>query len=429
MNFQSLADDYGTCMTLASVNSFFILVKVLKYFGKLSPVQPLSGALAEAAGGIMNFTIMMAVLMAGFACNTHVLFGTSFAQFGTFSDAYMTLFRYVIGDFDTDELSKANPSLFIPIFIAFMVFFYLIFVNLYLATMMANYAKTVSKIDIERVKSDLAAAGAMTKKGTLLSRGLSMMKSSSSLKEQKEELSVHNWRGISATMVVEESAERWGEMAEDAEDSEDERGGRKEDEGKRKRGEYIRDMLFSRVGDATVVQWMEGEEPRPPPGTDHLDSKELHQHLKSLEPTGEEFWLDTLVTHIEREGGDQLLADCFFTEEMRAMSSGTTGALTREQQLKEFDKTAMHAFKALEVKARAQYYVRVTEESEERQRRIRRQCDIVNAYAEQLEKNYGQLLEKIDGLEQARNELSSCIEGILPQQDRVGASHGAIVDV
>merc|ERR1719243_489627 len=70
MNFQSLADDYGTCMTLASVNSFFILVKVLKYFGKLSPFMP--------------------------------------------------LFRYVIGDFDTDELSRASPTLFIPIFIVFM---------------------------------------------------------------------------------------------------------------------------------------------------------------------------------------------------------------------------------------------------------------------------------------------------------------------
>ena len=40
------------------------------------------------------------------------------------------------------------------------------------------------------------------------------------------------------------------------------------------------------------------------------------------------------------------------------------------RQLKEFDKTALHAFKTLEVKARAQYYIRVTEESEERQRRV-----------------------------------------------------------
>ena len=114
---------------------------------------------------------------------------------------------------------------FLKVILSCQVFFYLIFVNLYLATMMANYAKTVSKIDIERVKAELQASGVLTKKGTLLSRGLSLMKSSSSMKEQKEELSVHNWRGISATMVVDENAERWGEMAEDAEDSEEEREG------------------------------------------------------------------------------------------------------------------------------------------------------------------------------------------------------------
>merc|ERR1712072_519482 len=121
-----------------------------------------------------------------------------------------------------------------------------------------------------------------------------------------------------------------------------------------------------------------------------------------------------VLTHVEREGGERLLSDCFMTEEMRAMSSGNTGALTREQQLKEFDRSAMYAFKSLEVKARTQYFIRVTNESDERQRRVRMQADVVNAYAEQLEKQYSALLEKIDGLENARGELTGCIEGILP---------------
>ena len=123
--------------------------------------------------------------------------------------------------------------------------------------------------------------------------------------------------------------------------------------------------------------------------------------------------MDALVTQVERSHGDNLLALCFQTEEMKASGVGVPQQ-TRDQQLREFDQTAELAFRQLEAKARQQYYLRVSSESAERQKTLRRQCEVVNAYAEMLEKNYSDLLEEIASLESTRAELTSSIENILP---------------
>jgi hypothetical protein len=376
----------------------------------------------------------------------HVLFGTTFQQFGTFATAYMTLFRYVIGDFDTDEL-VATSWLAIPLFVLFMLLFYLIFVNLYLATMMANYANTVSEMDIERVKDELNRGSKDTARPmSFLQKGFSTVLGAGPLAKKilgsSDDPTVNSWKDIAAVMVMEQQMAKYASLDADdpdasddeaegevLEDDDDEGGARKEDVNARQKGDYLRDMLFSRVGDARVVQLAADEEPHPTPSVDHLDDKELVAHLADIDPTGEEFWLDTLVTHIERmSSGDQLLTQCFMTEEMRASGSGASGQLTKEQQTKEFDRTAMLAFKALEVKARMQYYLRVAAESDLRQQRIRKQCDVVHAYAVELEKAYGGLLEQIAVLEDGRQELTTCIEGILPQAHHMGAT-GQIVEV
>merc|ERR1719506_419608 len=211
-----------------------------------------------------------------------------------------------------------------------------------------------------------------------------------------------------------EDEEEGSEVAE-----EEEKEGEDDDEAainesmKKARSDFLSDMLFSRVGDERVVLWAEGEEAHPPPNVDFLDGKELLQHLQNVKPTGEEFWLDALVTQVARSNGDNLLAECFQTEEMKASGVGVPQQ-TRDQQLREFDQTAELAFRQLEAKARQQYYLRVSSESAERQKTLRRQCEVVNAYAEMLEKNYSDLLEEIVSLENTRGELTSCIENILP---------------
>merc|ERR1719428_1935235 len=210
-----------------------------------------------------------------------------------------------------------------------------------------------------------------------------------------------------------EEEEEGSELGEEEEKEEEDDEAAFAESMKKSRSDFLSDMLFSRVGDERVVLWAEGEEAHPPPNVDFLDGKELLQHLQNVKPTGEEFWLDALVTQVERSNGDNLLAECFQTEEMKASGVGVPQQ-TRDQQLREFDQTAELAFRQLEAKARQQYYHRVSLESTERQKTLRRQCEIVNTYAQELEHNYAELLEEIVSLENTRGELTSSIENILP---------------
>merc|ERR1719487_631383 len=103
MQFEDLAQRYEFFIMLASLNSFFICVKVLKYIGNnpaLPRITPLAGTLGAAGQGIMNFTAMIVILLLGFACNTYVLSGTSVPSFGTLNKAMITLFLYITGTFE-----------------------------------------------------------------------------------------------------------------------------------------------------------------------------------------------------------------------------------------------------------------------------------------------------------------------------------------
>merc|ERR1719460_1007757 len=285
--------------------------------------------------------------------------------------------------------------------------------------MMANYAKTVSANDVRRAEEEIER-----KKKKKSGDGSGNQKKK--MGNFSDGLSVNNWRSVSAAFILDDLVknQQMEPLIEDEEDEEelaeeDDKDADEDDDAavaegmKKARSDYLSDMLFSRVGDERVVLWAEGEEAHPPPSVDFLDGRELLQHLQSVKPTGEEFWLDALVTQVEQYNGDNLLAECFQTEEMKASGVGVPQQ-TRDQQLREFDQTAELAFRQLEAKARQQYYLRVSNESTERQKSLRRQCEIVNTYAEMLEQNYAELLEEIVSLENTRGELTSCIENILP---------------
>lgn len=251
----------------------------------------------------------------------------------------------------------------------FMLLFYFIFVNMYLATMMSNYAKTVSEQQVAMVKSSIEkqarametfddGAPSMGRRSSTFGRRPSfnfvrqpsfqfLAKKKASTKAK--ELTVHNWRSLAACEAVEtlvkrraadsdaygdeESEDGQGVVAE--EDAEEGAVDAKGAEEAALRLAYLKDMLFSRVGDPDVAGLADGAEFAPRAAVDNnYDAAWLLAHLKKVEPIGAEFWLDTLVTCIEKVGGDGLLADVFSTEEMRSTAVGATAATTRMQQLK-----------------------------------------------------------------------------------------------
>ena len=300
MQFEDLAAKYEFFIMLASLNSFFICVKVLKYIGNnpmLPRITPLAGTLGAAMQGIMNFTAMIFILLLGFACNTYVLFGTSIPAYGSLGSAFETLFLFITGNFEIPDVSDPTIAVLnVFIFLTFMIFFYLIFVNLFLATMMANYAKTVSDSDVKRAEKEIEIR--KQKKAAGVSSGGKAAKQGSF----SDGLSVNNWRSVSAAFILDDLVknQQMEPLLEDEEEGsevaeEEEKEGEDDDEAafaegmKKARSDYLTDMLFSRVGDERVVLWAEGEEAHPPPSVDFLDGRDLLDHLQTVKPTGEEF--------------------------------------------------------------------------------------------------------------------------------------------
>jgi hypothetical protein len=154
LQFEWLAGAYSTFLTFAALNSFFISIKVLKYVNRIPVVKVFSGALATAAPRIIAFTMVILLLLVGFALLFHVQFGVVVPSFGSPLKAVFTLFVYMLGVFDLAPLIKAD-MLSIPFFIVFMMLFYFIFINMYLATMMTKYSKTVGEIEVKRVEEEI----------------------------------------------------------------------------------------------------------------------------------------------------------------------------------------------------------------------------------------------------------------------------------
>merc|ERR1719240_707626 len=128
-----------------------------------------------------------------------------------------TLFLYITGNFEI--VTPSDPTvgiLNVFIFFMFMVFFYLIFVNLFLATMMANYAKTVSANDVRRAELEIEKR---KKRRTADGSG----KAKKHVGSFSDGLSVNNWRSVSAAFILDDLVknQQMEPLIEEEEDEED----------------------------------------------------------------------------------------------------------------------------------------------------------------------------------------------------------------
>lgn len=100
----------------------------------------------KATDLILRFTVMLTLLLIGFAVMFHVEYGVISEDFGTLSTSIFTMFKFTLGVFDETlkvMLDKNRPFTFV-FFLLFLILFTFILINMYLATMMVTYAQTAS---------------------------------------------------------------------------------------------------------------------------------------------------------------------------------------------------------------------------------------------------------------------------------------------
>lgn len=152
--FEFLQQMYDLLLTTSGLNSFFIAIKTVKYVGMLEAVKVFSFTLARGKTRITYFLIINLMMMLGFALFVSVVFGPTSGNNSLNSPplAALTLFGWIVGNPDLTPFIKYNTLVAVITFVAFMVLFYFISLQLFLATMLNTYAKEMGVKDKKKEK-------------------------------------------------------------------------------------------------------------------------------------------------------------------------------------------------------------------------------------------------------------------------------------
>jgi len=131
-------------LNVFAVNFFLIYFKLFKYLNRVPRMGVVFETLRNAMFDLFLFSIMFMVCMFGFAASFYVVFSAEVESCKTLADAFGTLFRVILGDFDYRAFSDANPVLAPFLFYLFILLVVMILINMFLAILADAYmeAKT-----------------------------------------------------------------------------------------------------------------------------------------------------------------------------------------------------------------------------------------------------------------------------------------------
>jgi len=155
LNFERTASNYHTFLSLAALNSLFISIRVVKVVNKFELVHVFSQTLGNAKGRNAYFIVVIFELLCGFAFAMMLIFGVTVEGFSDPINTLGTLCYWLAGEFDLQPLLDANSTLAVVFFVAFIVVFRFICVNMFLATQLNSFAELVGKMDIEKAKAEM----------------------------------------------------------------------------------------------------------------------------------------------------------------------------------------------------------------------------------------------------------------------------------
>jgi len=152
--FESLSSLYGSFLTVAALNSFFISIKVVKYVAQLSFVQVFSNTFADGMKRTFYFLCVLITLTIGWALFFSVLYGKYERNLSDIFSAMVTMVDWLLGVSFPENVLRIAPLSLIW-WTLYMMIFYFIMTNMFLATMMNRYAETEGKKDIERTRAEV----------------------------------------------------------------------------------------------------------------------------------------------------------------------------------------------------------------------------------------------------------------------------------
>ncbi|CEL93302.1 unnamed protein product [Vitrella brassicaformis CCMP3155] len=447
---------YYMFLLFGACNTYFVSIRVLKYLNLIPQLRLQTTTIQEVANQIITMIIMQGLLLFGFAMLFHVKYGSHLEEFSTSGIAFLTLFRFAVGDVQVDRLYEVDAAFTLVFFILYMTFFYFIIVNVFLAAIMSKYYFTYIKfedsgqlrslVDYWNDAKDIfnnspiveSASDWLKKRRQALRKALGYK--AEGVPSHLRAVAGHSRTRMgdlqrrSAFSILERQADKVGygtTRPSQAPSRPDTRDSRTKDRGEDE-SEGIEGDGQNEIGDDPLAGMT--IESRFTHIRKLAVGKETEQHMKSIkdvkdrraddqediedrealqEIPPDEFWLDALITSLEGYRGTYLLREVCEPPPEDSLWGDKGQQKIEEQRRQVYEERVDRVHDLLQMKAKAQYHTSVGRQSVLKQRLVKHQTAILNHYSCELERKLADVEAKIASYDHIRQEYIRQMEPML----------------
>merc|ERR1719482_706726 len=143
-----------------------------------------------------------------------------------------------------------------------------------------------------------------------------------------------------------------------------------------------------------------------------IEIDELRNRIENEKVSGDEVWLDCLMTAIEHEMEDEsVVTEVLRTADMQEVQRGKGPA--KQDSLNSFYRLVTDILSILECKAKQKWYKELQEESKRRLEMFRKQNEILHDYACELEGEFADIMQKIQVFKAKKDMMIVKLSGLL----------------
>lgn len=446
--FGRAADLYQTFQTLSALNGLFLVLRFAKYFRCVSSLRLVLATLAAAVSELVTIALVMLVVLMVVVLLMHNNFGILFPRYGTLESASQSLFFFLTGYFDTDDLFAAAPIFFLWITIFFQITF-LVILDLFVAAIIYRWKDTrrdaeefsitgffsVIKDNLNFLKGSKAGAGSSEDRNVaklnkdfwkkmgvlphldrLDERGkiLPAHESKAAKTEAEEDLrdeegsegdfqSVQDQKRF-VTVFKKAHMEIASQMTREISDVED-------------GNEAAEDLDYKVLQrweqeDLSLSQERLGiiEEPQHQQTMDQIDAK-MNQELEQSRPA-EEIWLDALITVLEEADALEKLQKLFLPMPMIQPKKAHEWSLFDHKKIR-MERRLNSFLRWLQEEARVKHYQFVREMAVSKERVLKQQSLVLSDYLQTLDEQIQTLQKDMESLERKNSQIRAKVSPLL----------------
>eukprot|EP00002_Diphylleia_rotans_P021370 TRINITY_DN4160_c0_g1_i4.p1 TRINITY_DN4160_c0_g1~~TRINITY_DN4160_c0_g1_i4.p1 ORF type:complete len:1093 (+),score=211.13 TRINITY_DN4160_c0_g1_i4:154-3432(+) len=144
IDFQSIGLIYYYCEQVVGICCLLYFLKVFKFFRAIRKLNLVWRTLQLAGGTLLAYTFIFSVIFVAFSLQGYFLFGYQMKTFHAFPTSILTAFRMLSGDFSFSDMESASPIFGPVFFVLYMIFVFLILVNMFIA-ILSQYYESASR--------------------------------------------------------------------------------------------------------------------------------------------------------------------------------------------------------------------------------------------------------------------------------------------